>query len=187
MDIYLIRHTKTAAIAGLCYGQSDMPLADSFTDELPLLQQKLPDLVEDSLVFSSPLTRCLRLSETLSDTVITDERLLELNFGAWENQRFDEIEPKLLRHWTDHFVGTAPPDGESFDDLYQRTGSFWQDLVQHNAGQVLVVTHAGVIRALLARVLSLPPANAFQFRINLGSVHKLQHIAGYTYIEYLNK
>jgi alpha-ribazole phosphatase len=51
---------------------------------------------------------------------------------------------------------------------------------------VFVVTHAGTIRALLAQVLALPLANAFQFRIALGSVHKLHYTPEYTYIDYLN-
>ena len=53
--------------------------------------------------------------------------------------------------------------------------------------QVVVVTHAGVIRALLAHILKLPLANAFQFRIDSGSIHKLQHIDHYTFINYLNQ
>jgi len=52
--------------------------------------------------------------------------------------------------------------------------------------QILIITHAGVIRALLAYILKLPPANAFQFRVDVGSVHKLQHLDNYTYINYIN-
>lgn len=187
MDIYLIRHTKTVAIPGLCYGQSDIELAGSFAEEFAQLQEKLPELASDCPVFSSPLTRCLQLAEQFSNTVKTDARLLELNFGDWEGLRFDDIEPDALRHWADNFVHTAPPNGESFEDLYRRTGSFWQDLLATQAEQVLVVTHAGAIRALLARILTLPLANAFQLRINPGSLHKLQHQSDYTMIDYLNR
>jgi alpha-ribazole phosphatase len=70
--------------------------------------------------------------------------------------------------------------------LYQRTGEFWQELLAHPSDQVIIVTHAGVIRAILARVLSLPPANAFQFRIDASSVHKLRCVDDYIYLEYLN-
>ncbi len=187
MDIYLIRHTRTAAKPGLCYGQTDMALAQSFADDARELKQKLPELAPDCSVFSSPLTRCLQLAQTLSNSVTTDGRLLELNFGDWEGRRFDDIEPDVLKHWTEHFVQTAPPKGESFEDLYRRTGSFWQDLLATHTEQVLVVTHAGAIRALLARILTLPLANAFQLRINPGSLHKLQHQNDYTHIDYLNK
>ena len=187
MDIYLIRHTRTATAAGLCYGQSDVALASSFSEDLSALQQKLPELTAGCVVFSSPLARCTQLAATLSATMATDDRLLELNFGQWEGRRFDEIEADRLRQWTDHFVESGPPDGESFTDLYQRIGEFWHDLLQGHHEQVLIVTHAGAIRALLARVLALPLANAFQLRIDPGSVHKLRHQNHYTYIDYLNR
>lgn len=186
MDIYLIRHTRTAAEPGLCYGQSDIALADSFPEEAQALQQKLPALTDNCKVFSSPLSRCRQLAELISRNVTTDDRLLEIDFGAWEGLRFDAIEADVLQHWTDNFVHLPPPNGESFTDLCQRADSFWQDLLNHEAEQILVITHAGVIRALLAQLLKLPPANAFQFRVDVGSVHKLQHLNNYTYINYLN-
>lgn len=186
MDIYLIRHTQTASDPGLCYGQSDIALADSFPDEMADLHNKLPEFDEDCKVFSSPLTRCLQLAETFSDEVISDARLQELNFGDWEGKRFDDIEADALQHWTDNFVTAAPPNGENFEDLYRRAGDFWQDLLALDAEQVLVITHAGVIRALLARALNLPLANSFQLRIDSGSVHKLRQADDYLYIEYIN-
>jgi len=187
MDIYLIRHTRTATEAGLCYGRSDVALAASFSEDLSALQQKLPELTEDCPVFSSPLRRCTQLAERLSVKVTTDDRLLELNFGAWEGVRFDAIEPEILRHWSANFVESAPPNGESFTDLYERIGDFWRDLLQQPFEQAVIITHAGAIRALLAHVLTLPLANAFQLRIDPGSVHKLRHQNNYTYIDYLNK
>jgi len=217
MDIYLIRHTQTATDPGLCYGQSDIALADSFPDEMANLHDKLPEFDEDCKVFSSPLTRCLQLAETFSDTVITDPRLQELDFGDWEGKRFDDIDAGILQHWTDNFVTAAPPNGENFEGLYQRAGTFWQDLLATEASaprqsllhcstscihdsrahaprlrpvgeaeQVLVITHAGVIRALLARALNLPLVNSFQLRIDSGSVHKLRQADDYLYVEYIN-
>jgi len=189
VDIYLIRHTKTDTLKGLCYGQTDVALADSFLEEARQLQQKLPELKPNSLVFSSPLTRCAQLAEKISDKVTIDKRLSELDFGDWEYRRFDDIDVYVLQQWTDNFVHVAPPNGESFIDLCQRAGAFWQDVVHGMnpaAEQILIITHAGVIRALLAHILKLPPANAFQFRVDVGSVHKLQHLDHYTYINYIN-
>ncbi|MCX7066126.1 MAG: alpha-ribazole phosphatase [Methylococcales bacterium] len=186
MDIYLIRHTQTANVEGLCYGQSDLGLAISFPEEVEVLHDKLPSFDQDCRVFSSTLTRCVQLAETFSKSVIKDPRLQELNFGDWEGQRFDDIDPVALQDWTDNFATAKPPNGESFADLYQRAGEFWQELLATPSDQVIIVTHAGIIRALLARVLNLPPANAFQFRIDPGSVHKLQRVDDYIYLEYVN-
>ena len=187
MDIYLIRHTKTDTEKGFCYGQSDVPLSPNFTNEALQLQKKLPEINGGSQVFSSPLSRCLKLAKLLSRTVKTDDRLLELDFGDWENSYFDQVDPDVMKHWADNFVDVGPPKGESFADLPRRVSSFWQELVKLESEQIVVVTHAGVIRALLAHILELPLANAFQFRIDSGSVHKLQHLNEYTYINYLNR
>ncbi|MCX7097837.1 MAG: alpha-ribazole phosphatase [Methylococcales bacterium] len=186
MDIYLIRHTQAADAAGFCYGQTDVGLADSFPEDLQDVDDKLPDFSDGCRVISSPLTRCKQLAESLFDGVEVDARIQELYFGDWEGQRFDDIDAVALQHWMDNFATEKPPNGESFADLYQRSSEFWQDLISSDAEQLIIVTHAGVIRALLARVLNLPAASAFQFRIDPGSVHKLQHIDNYTYIDYLN-
>jgi alpha-ribazole phosphatase len=186
MDIYLIRHTQTANAEGLCYGQTNIGLAISFPEEVEILHDKLHELNGNCRVFSSPLARCVQLAETFSDSVNTDVRLQELHFGDWEEQRFDDIDQVALQHWTDNFATAVPPNGESFGDLYQRTGEFWQELLTLKAEQVVVVTHSGVIRALLARVLNLPLENAFQFRIDPGSVHKLRRVDDYIYLEYVN-
>ncbi|MGH8559024.1 MAG: alpha-ribazole phosphatase [Methylococcales bacterium] len=187
MDIYLIRHTKTDTEKGLCFGQSNVALSHNFADDALQLQKKMPELKSDCLVFSSPLTRCLQLAEKLSDKVSTDARLLELDFGDWENRYFNDVDNIALKQWSDNFVEVRPPNGESFSDLYRRAGGFWRELLALESEQVVVVTHAGVIRALLAHVLNLPLANTFQFRIDLGSVHKLQHIDHCTFINCLNR
>ena len=186
MEIYLIRHTQTATPKGLCYGQTDVDLADSFSAESEKVRQKLPELKFDSRVFSSPLSRCAQLAECLAKEIIFDDRLLEVNFGDWENQPFDALDSEFFRHWTEHFVTVPPPNGESFTDLCHRAEQFWQAIINLNISQVFVITHAGIIRALLARILQLPPANAFQIRVDCGSVHKLQRVADYTHIHYLN-
>lgn len=187
MDIYLIRHTKTKTAAGLCYGQSNVELADSFVAEVRGIHEKLPDLSADCLIFSSPLTRCLQLARTFGKPIETDELLLEVNFGDWENQRFDDIDAGLLKNWAENFVTISPPNGENFSELCHRVGRFWDKLLANKpAEQVLLITHAGVIRALFAHVLQLPPANAFKFRVDVSSVHKLQYINNYTYVHYIN-
>jgi len=186
MDIYLIRHTQSANNMGACYGQTDVGLAESYEEEMANIHNKLPEFDDDCCVLSSPLTRCLKLAQTFSDDVITDERLLELNFGAWEGLQFDAIEVDVLQHWTDNMVTAKPPGGENFEDLYLRAVTFWKELLANDAKQVLVFTHAGVIRALLAHALNIPLLNSFQLRIDPGSVHKLRIIDNYLYVEYIN-
>ncbi|GAB4258650.1 MAG: alpha-ribazole phosphatase [Methylomicrobium sp.] len=187
MDVYLIRHTSTAVEKGLCFGQSDIPLANTFEQDAAFVLDKLPERIEHCRIYSSPLSRCRRLAEKLAHTYIADERLLELNFGDWEGVPFDAIESDALHDWTERFADIGPPNGESFSDLCRRAAEFWTHLLTERCEQVFVVTHAGVIRALLSNVLNLPAATAFQFRVDHGSLHKLQYSDQYTYIHFLNR
>lgn len=189
MDIYLIRHTKTATEPGLCYGRTDVALAGSFAEDICELTSKLPEITEaDTRIYSSPLSRCTQLAAALGCPFETDDRLLEIDFGLWENRHFDQLDQAQVKHWADNFVTVSPPEGEDFNSLCCRTADFWGRLILlQNVRQVLLITHAGVIRALLAHVLQMPPANAFKFRVDAGSVHKLQHLNDYTYILYLNR
>ena len=188
MDIYLIRHTKTDTVNGLCYGQCNVQLADTFVAEAKAIKEKLPELTENCLIYSSPLSRCLDLAETFQKPLMIDERLLEIDFGDWEGSRFDAIDQQILQYWAENFVTHAPPNGESFNDLCRRVGHFWEELIATaTAEQVLIITHAGVIRAILANVLQLPPANAFKFKVDVASAHKIQYLNDYVYINYLNR
>jgi alpha-ribazole phosphatase len=189
MDIYLIRHTKTDTVSGLCYGQSDVPLAASFPEEAQFIREKLPELSKNCLVITSPLNRCSQLAQTFRNPIKTDVRLLEVDFGEWENRLFNEIDEALLSNWTENFVTVPPPKGESFNDLCGRAGRFWDELLLDHANveQILIVTHAGVIRALLTHILQLPPENAFKFSVDVGSIHKIKYINDYTYIQFINR
>ncbi|CAG7856115.1 alpha-ribazole phosphatase [biofilm metagenome] len=188
MDIYLIRHTKTDTINGLCYGQSDVALADTFVHETKIIHEKLPTLSAYCHVYSSPLSRCVRLAESFQKRITIDDRLQEVNFGDWEGRRFNDLDQKALVDWTENFVTHAPPNGENFNELCRRVNNFWAELmVAAPAEQILLITHAGVIRALLANVLQLPPANAFKIRVDVGSVHKLRFQNDYIYIDYINR
>src|SRR4028118_1276170 len=83
MEIYLIRHTTPLIEKGICYGQSDIPLADSFESEWEIIRQQLPK--EMDCIYTSPLKRCWQLARKLEQhyqvPLFTDKRLMEMHFG----------------------------------------------------------------------------------------------------------
>ena len=186
MEIYLIRHTKTVAQTGLCYGRTDLDIGNDFLVQANAIKTKLPEFESDCVIYSSPLKRCQKLAAYFCVTNLIDERLQELDFGDWENCLFDNLPSEEMVNWTENFVACAPPSGESFLELVSRVQEFWQMLQTQNAQTVFIVTHAGVIRAFLAIILQLPLKNAFQFQVDYGSIHKLRYVDDYTYVEYLN-
>lgn len=179
MEIYLIRHTTVSVDTGVCYGHTDVPLAETFVDELNALHRKLPDCGE-FITYASPSQRCRQLAERLCPaTAQFDARLMEMNFGNWENQRWEAIGEETIRGWMQDFVHRPCPEGESFWELSQRVLAFWYDLLQDGPSYTLVITHGGVIRALLAHLLDFPLRHAFRIKIDVGSVTKvLLHFYG---------
>ena len=172
MEIYLIRHTAVQA-PGICYGHCDVPLAPTFATEAVQLRAQLPPL--PYRVFSSPAQRCLALAEAVATEITVDERLREMNFGAWENRPWNDLPPAETTPWMADYVTLAPPGGETFGAVQQRAAAFLAELATV-AGEkpTLVFTHGGTIRALVCHCLEIPLRNAFQLQIDYASVTKLR-------------
>jgi len=172
MEIYLIRHTAVQA-PGICYGYCDVPLADTFAAEVAQLRPKLPPL--SYRVFSSPAQRCLALAEAVATDITTDERLREMNFGAWENRLWTELPRTETDPWMADYVTLAPPDGETFGAVQQRAAAFLAELTATAVAEpTLVFTHGGTIRALVCYCLEMPLRNAFQLQIDYASVTRIR-------------
>lgn len=172
MNILLVRHTQTAVPAGLCYGRTDVPLADTFPAEAAAVRAALSP--PPWRLVSSPAARCRRLAEFLGAPIASDERLRELDFGAWENRLWTELPRAETEPWLADFVHRRPPGGESFGELAARAAAALADLTRSDdVRPLVVVTHAGVIRALLARAEGRPLAEAFGTPVPFGSVHLL--------------
>jgi len=174
MEVYLIRHTTPKIEKGICYGNSDIPLADSFPDELERIKQKLSLKTEQAQVYSSPLQRCKILATSLfGENIIYDQRLKELNFGDWELKNWDHINQKSLNSWMDDFVNVPCPNGESYIDLSKRTSLFLEDIKKDNHSQNVVITHGGVIRSILSSINNIPLEDSFKIEVNYGDVHMI--------------
>lgn len=173
MEIVLIRHPRPAIAEGVCYGSSDLELAAGFEAATAALRERLA-VVADAALYSSPLQRCRRMAEALDlGTPRLDDRLQELHFGTWEFAHWDAIDRGELDHWREDFVHRSPPQGESYASLSRRTLAFLDDAQAQGHRSIIVVTHAGVIRALLAHALGLPLERSLAFRLDFGGLCRL--------------
>lgn len=185
MEIYLIRHTKVEVPANTCYGQSDVSLADSFEKETESILEKLSN-TDHFICYTSPLTRCKSLANKISTREIKLEpRLMELNFGDWELKTWKNIGKESFDEWNEDFVNNKVPGGESYFELSVRVKSFWKEIIKKKEDSILV-THGGVIRALLAHCLGLPLENSFRLKIDYGSITKIILNGEFVNVEYVN-
>ena len=197
MDIYLIRHTEVAVGRSVSYGQSDVELATNYVEQRDRILTQLPT-DRPAYLFSSPLNRCRLLANDLATSaeidlksVQFDDRIKELNFGDWEMTPWADIPRSTLDPWMNDFVNVGPPNGETFQDLFDRVGTFWQEkisqLAAENVGPVYIITHGGVIRALLCLFLDLSLQNAYRVHLDYGSLTKLTTNGQHYTIQYVNR
>ncbi|WP_103072231.1 alpha-ribazole phosphatase [Aquimarina sediminis] len=169
MEIYLVRHTTPNIEKGICYGQSDIGITDTFSDEVKKIHQHIP-VSEISKVYSSPLQRCKLLAKTFDMPVIFDRRLKEMDFGDWELRAWNEIDQKELDPWMEDFVTIQVPNGESYIMLQQRILDFYNSLDHPSEEKIIIVTHAGPIRALLAHIQQVDLKDSFDIKVSYGEV-----------------
>lgn len=185
MELYLIRHTTPAVASGICYGQADLDVTDSFAAEAHCIRQHLP--VHIGEVYSSPLQRCTKLARHLfpHHPIRFDDRLKEINCGSWELSPWEHIEAAHLQHWTDNLADAVIPEGESYRQLYKRVAHFFDELPQKEC--IAVVTHGGVIRSLLAYMHQVDILDSFDaFKIRYGCTIKVLRTTSGHHFEYLH-
>ncbi|WP_338582290.1 alpha-ribazole phosphatase family protein [Pseudomonas sp. MAG733B] len=173
----LLRHGETELGGGL-RGSLD----DALTDKG--WQQMREAVIEqgpwDRLV-SSPLQRCARFAEELGARLAVpvqlEKDLQELHFGAWEGQSAAELmktdAEALGLFWADPYSFT-PPEGEPVTDFSLRVLSAVARLRAAYAGErVLLISHGGVMRLLLAQARGLPREQLLNVEVGHGALFSL--------------
>ena len=169
--LYLIRHTTPDIAPGICYGQLDIDVADSFANEAHDVLRLLPPL---QLILTSPLLRTRRLAEHLAQAqgceLRNDARLLEKHFGAWEGKAWDDIDRREIDAWADNFMGYAAQGGESAQQVMQRVQNLLSEVAQLPQKNIALVAHAGSIRAMLALMGEVALEDVLQWEVGYGAV-----------------
>ncbi len=176
--VHLVRHTRVDVPKGICYGQSDVPLAPSFAQEATRLEAELRTLCPSPwLVLTSPLRRCTCLANFCGyPTAERDDRLMELNFGAWELMPFGEINDPRLALWYEDWVEIAPTGGESYLMQCQRVECLLDEVRRRlpDEAEALIFAHAGVLRAALVYTGRYAPRESFAYQPDYGEVLTLE-------------
>jgi alpha-ribazole phosphatase len=172
--LFLVRHPRPDVPEGLCYGASDVPIdAAHLTELLDALPRRLPAAAD---LYSSPLSRCLRLARGLRDAGFgeptVDPRLREMDFGRWEGRRWGDLPRVEIDAWRDDLERYVPPGGEPLTALAERAGAFVRALP--SGRDAVVVTHAGVIQTLLRTLWGRPLSEFGGSRIDYGQVVRIE-------------
>jgi len=153
--LLLVRHGATGwNEGGRFLGRTDVPLSDRGRRQAECLRAALAGERFDR-VFASPLTRALETARRIGHEPEPLFDLVEIDRGTWEGLDEGAIrlrDPALHRRWYEDPKGLAMPEGEAFDDLWERAGRALEVLA--TAGErVLAVGHKALNRVLIARAL----------------------------------
>ena len=170
MKLVLLRHPPADVGEGICYGTSDPPPAPGWERWAGDVRRLIEALPAPVALRSSPLARCREPAGALGVDVVIDERLREMDFGAWEGRRWGDFPRADIERWNADLANVAPPGGETLAALSERAASFMASLGAANCPAMVAVSHGGPIRCMLAHALGAPLAQLFRLRVDPGSV-----------------
>lgn len=189
MRVFLIRHPRPAIEPGICYGRLDI---DAIDDDTPACAARLAaqlaaaGVSADIVLAASPARRCRGLAEALAAALGLRPHyaadLLEKSFGDWEGRRWDDIDPAQIDAWAADVLHFVPPasatlPGESVAAMAARVRACVAALTQNAAGDLVIVAHAGVMRALLGDWLALPLAEWSTLKLDFGALTRVDFVA----------
>jgi broad specificity phosphatase PhoE len=178
MDIYFIRHGQTDwNAAGKMQGQTDIPLNETGIAEAHASKNKVDALVFDA-AYSSTLRRAMHTAEIMlgdkKHKLTHDHRLMERNYGAFEGTHYEEYERMGKTRSTFH-----PEKGESREQFIGRIRGFIDEMYGlHHNQSIVIFSHGGVYRALLAALFDLTWEQYKQYKIHNCDVRHIRLSAG---------
>lgn len=179
-NIHFIRHGEISETkSGAYIGVTDVSLSKKGREELKSFDKSYR-YPYASVLFSSPLKRCVETCEILypDKTPIIVDELSEINFGLWEGKTAEELKSdETFNKWLSGDNSVKPPNGESSADFTRRICLMFQKivdgLISTGHTEAVIVTHGGVIMTLLA-VYGFPQAKPFEWACDSGCGYSIR-------------
>ncbi|MBK8901673.1 MAG: histidine phosphatase family protein [Anaerolineaceae bacterium] len=176
LTILLLRHGQTAwNQAGRWQGHADIPLNETGQKQAEALCQRLRSWPIDT-IYTSDLQRCVQTAVPLANELgiepIKTELWRERDVGDFSGLTGDQAREQFPEIWAGARRGMIdPPNGEAFAEVLSRAWhAFESVLAAHNEGMVAVISHGGLLHALLGQVMGIDPGlyGRFSMRGNTG-------------------
>lgn len=184
--VTVMRHGEVAGRAHVLRGMLDESLTEQGTRQMQQALARCPEADFDVLA-TSPLKRCHEFAATYAVRHCLALRVLpqfsELSFGDWEGltpEEAAERDPENFQAFSANHGEHAPPNGESLAQFRARISLGWHEWLAHDNGtNRLLITHAGVMRALLMELFGFTPAQAFQVALPEAACLRISWLAGH--------
>lgn len=179
MSIWLIRHGKTAANEQHLYcGSTDLPLSEAGREALSQLHYEAPE----ARFFTSGMIRTEQTLQILFGDVphCAERDFREVDFGDFEMHSYEQLKdnPAYQAWITGDNERNVPPNGESGEAMTQRVLAAFQGL-QASEGNTVLITHGGVIAAIMADRYPEAGKNRYQWQPKPGGGYCLKDDGSY--------
>ena len=167
----LVRHAEVEKKYKNKYnGHNDIGLSENGINQAKDLCENLNNLEFDA-VFCSELKRARETIKNLDKKIIFTDKLREKSWGKHEGLSFDEIISQNEIEYVDFLQWINDLDGERYVDYIARIKEFFLVyLPSTNEDNILIITHAGVIRVLLSIIKEISLEEAFSIKIDYGEL-----------------
>lgn len=160
MKLYIIRHGQTDwNIAKKIQGRQDIPLNERGHFQAQCLGKAMENR-PITAAFSSPQIRAMETAIAVASPagvpVIPVRDLMEINYGVWEGKTEEELlrdDRALYEAWWSHPAETAPPEGESINQVNERCRQAWKEIKPQLTGDAAIVAHGGLLAHFMEQLL----------------------------------
>jgi broad specificity phosphatase PhoE len=195
--ILLIRHGDTELTGRVLYGR--MPgvhLSAEGHRQAKALANSIAARYKIDQLISSPLERATETAHYLSDAlglpIMTNEGMIELDYGAWLGKSFDDI--RESSHWG-HYNRLrsllGPPEGELTLEVQTRAWSALREIMEPHLetddATLAIVSHGDVIRSLLVLLLGMPLDNIHRVEVSPASLNEIVFDGHYARVVRINQ
>lgn len=171
MKLFCVRHGETLYnLEGRIQGQSDSHLSPLGRCQCQAVAEALAKFEIDALI-ARPLARAMESAQCVADflqlTVLTDQRLMEINAGIFQGHTWAEISERFpvdAARWRSQDPDFRIPGGESRRDVMLRAGDAFSAIRAAGYRRAIVMAHGGSLSAALKALLEIPVRhNPFTF------------------------
>lgn len=134
-------------------------------------------------LISSPMQRCQEFARVLSNeqdiSLSIEYDFREVGFGTWEGKTREQLLADSPQEYEDFYrdpVNCRPPGAEALDSFMQRVSdAYLEQLQQHSGKHILIIAHAGVMRAIIGQTLLTSALGLYRIKIYNAGIARLQH------------
>ncbi len=187
----LIRHGEPQGGSRYRGNRIDDPLSEKGWSQM---WSAIGDYAAWDKIVSSPLQRChafaKKLSTQIHKPVLIETQFKEVGFGSWEGKTRAEIKQENFQEYDAFYrdpVNNRPEGAEALDQFILRVSHAYDTIVESHVNQnILIVAHAGVIRAVLGHVLHANPDGMSRIKVDNAGVCRVKHDQYHAVVDFIN-